>query len=232
MGVLQHRQTKRWDGLAIRQSQKERAGGGTDWRHAPSRGRDKSKHVCPSLNTLLTKEAFQRVDIKKKYGVKRLREIVERNLEGDRASPMKSTPSWVHESVPTKHDGVAKLNRNVSSEKGHGWCDTNSKTVSLFLLTCQGRFVRKRNLQASQRKTASTQSGQLSESWLFGRGRSINMFFGEFPPSASPSFHGLIGKTKRQFSESGALPAAVTDQQGESSSSSDTRSSSSIESNA
>ena len=31
----------------------------------------------------VTKEAFQRVDIKKKYGVKRLREVVERNLEGD-----------------------------------------------------------------------------------------------------------------------------------------------------
>ena len=54
----------------------------------------------------VTKEAFQRVDIKKEYGVKRLREVVERNLEGDRASPMKSTPSWVHELVPTKHEGV------------------------------------------------------------------------------------------------------------------------------
>ena len=35
-----------------------------------------------------TKKAFQRVDIKRKYGVKRLREVVERN----RASPMRSTP--------------------------------------------------------------------------------------------------------------------------------------------
>ena len=54
----------------------------------------------------MTKEAFQRVDIKKKNGVKRLREVVERNLEADRASPMKSTPSWVNELVPTKHEGV------------------------------------------------------------------------------------------------------------------------------
>ena len=57
----------------------------------------------------MRKEAFQRVDIKKKYGVKRLRDVVERNLEGDRASPMKSTPSWVNELVPTKHEGVAKI---------------------------------------------------------------------------------------------------------------------------
>ena len=55
------------------------------------------------------KEAFQRVDFKKRYGVKRLREIVERNFEGDGASPMRSTPSWLHELVPTKHEGVAKL---------------------------------------------------------------------------------------------------------------------------
>ena len=39
-----------------------------------------------------TKKAFQRVDIKRKYGVKRLREVVEQNFEGDRASPMRSTP--------------------------------------------------------------------------------------------------------------------------------------------
>ena len=57
----------------------------------------------------VTKEAFQRVDIMKKYGVKRLREVVERNLEADRASPMKSTPSWVNELVPTIHEGVAKI---------------------------------------------------------------------------------------------------------------------------
>ena len=42
----------------------------------------------------VTKEAFQRVDIKKKNGVKRMRE---------------SAPSWVHELVPTKHEGVAKI---------------------------------------------------------------------------------------------------------------------------
>ena len=55
------------------------------------------------------KEAFQRVDFKKRYGVKRLRENVERNFEGDGASPMRSTPSWLPEWVPTKHEGVAKL---------------------------------------------------------------------------------------------------------------------------
>ena len=32
-----------------------------------------------------TRKAFQRVDIKRKYGVKCLREVVERNLEGDTA---------------------------------------------------------------------------------------------------------------------------------------------------
>ena len=66
----------------------------------------------------VTKEAFQRVDIKKKYGVKRLREVVERNLEGDRASPMRSTPSWVHELVPTKHEGVAKIHLERVERKG------------------------------------------------------------------------------------------------------------------
>ena len=66
----------------------------------------------------VTKEAFQRVDIKKKYGVKRLREVVERNLQGDRASPMKSTPSWVHELVPTKHEGVAKIHLERVERKG------------------------------------------------------------------------------------------------------------------
>ena len=66
----------------------------------------------------VTKEAFQRVDIKKKYDVTRLREIVERKLEGDRASPMRSTPSWVHELVPTKHDGVAMLQLERVERKG------------------------------------------------------------------------------------------------------------------
>ena len=47
----------------------------------------------------VTSEAFQRVDIKKKYGVKRFREVVKRNFEGDRTSSMRSTPSWVHELV-------------------------------------------------------------------------------------------------------------------------------------
>ena len=53
MALLEHRHTKWWDGLAIRQSQRKRAGGGADRRYAPSRWRDKSKHVCPSLNTLV-----------------------------------------------------------------------------------------------------------------------------------------------------------------------------------
>ena len=66
----------------------------------------------------VTKEAFRRVDIKKKYGVKRLREVVERNLEGDRASPMKSTPSWVNELVPTKREGVAKIHLERVERKG------------------------------------------------------------------------------------------------------------------
>ena len=66
----------------------------------------------------VTKEAFQRVDIKKKYGVKRLREVVGRNLDGDRASPMRSTPSWVHELVPIKHEGVAKFHSERVERKG------------------------------------------------------------------------------------------------------------------
>ena len=41
--------------------------------------------------------------------MKRLREVVEGNLEGDRASPIRSTPSWVHELVPTKNNCMAKL---------------------------------------------------------------------------------------------------------------------------
>ena len=66
----------------------------------------------------VTKEAFQRVDIRKKYGVKRLREVVERNLEGYRAIPMTSTPSWVHELVPTKHESVAKIHLERVERKG------------------------------------------------------------------------------------------------------------------
>ena len=66
----------------------------------------------------MTKDAFQRVDIKKKFGVKRLREVVERNFEANRASPMKSTPSWVHVLVPTKHEGVAKIHLERVERKG------------------------------------------------------------------------------------------------------------------
>ena len=152
---------------------------------------------------------------------------------------MRSTPSWVHELVPTKHEGVTKIHLERVERKGT-WtqCDTNSKTVLSFPLTCQGRFVRKRNLQSSQRKTASTQSGQLSESWLFGSGRSINAFFGEFRPILVQNH--LNSKTELSWSdwkdqvpivETEVLPAAVADRQDESSSSSDTSSSSSPESN-
>ena len=77
---------------------------------------------------------------------------------------------------PTRRRGQAPLG-NASSGKGHGLCDTNSKTVSLFLLTCRWRFVIERNLQAPLRKTASTQSGQLSESWLFGADKASLCFW-------------------------------------------------------
>ena len=102
-----------------------------------------------------------------------------------------------------------------------------------FPLICQGRFVRKRNLQTSQRKAARTQSGQLSESWLFGRGRSINAFLAS-PPILVQNY--LKSKTELSLAdwkdqvpiaESEVLPAAVADRQDESLSSSDISSSSS-----
>ena len=51
-------------------------------------------------------------------GVKRLREVFARNFERDRASPMKSRPLWVHELVPIKHEGVAKIHLERVERKG------------------------------------------------------------------------------------------------------------------
>ena len=126
---------------------------------------------------------------------------------------------------------------NVLSGRGHGQCDTNSKTVLLFPLTCQGRFVRKQNLQTSQRKAASTQLAALRVVvvWAWTKHQRV---FGEFPPILVQNY--LKSKTELSWSdwkdqvpnaESEVLPATVADRQDESSSSSDTSSSSSTESN-
>ena len=128
----------------------------------------------------VTKEAFQRVDIKKKYGVKRLREVVERNLEGDRASPMKSTLSWVNELVPTKHEGVAKIHLERVERKGT-WTVRYEFEDSYVVPADWPRAFRQKTTSSNfPAKTASTQSGQFPESWLFGRGRSINAFLASF----------------------------------------------------
>ena len=140
----------------------------------------------------VTKEAFQCVDIKKKDGAKRLREVVERNLEADRASPKKSTPSWVHELVPTKHEGVAKIHQESVERKGT-W------TVRYEV---EDSFDVPVDLQTSQRKAASTQSGQLSESWLFGRGRSSNAFFWRVSAGAPSSSGRSPGSSSSDTSSS------------------------------
>ena len=152
----------------------------------------------------VTKEAFQRVDIKKKYGVKRLREVVERNLEGDRASPMRSTPSWVHELVLTKHEGVAKIHLE-RVERKETW--TAHRVGSSQSRGCLGvdeasnRFWGVSADSCSELKKSKT---ELSWSdW----------------------------KDQVPLTESEVLPAAVADRQDESSSSSYTSSSSSTESN-
>ena len=108
----------------------------------------------------------------------------------------------------------------------------------LFPLTCQGRFVRKQNLQDSQRKNGKhTEWAALRVVvvWAWTKHQRV---FGEFPPILVQNY--LKSKTELSWSdwkdqapipESEVLPATVADRQDESSSTSDTISSSSIESN-
>ena len=171
--------------------------------------------------------------------MKRLREVVERNLEGDRASPMRSTPSWVHELVPTKHDGVAKLQLERVELKGT-W------TVRYEF---EDSFVVPPDLlRAFRQKTKSSSfpaiNGKHTE-WAALRVVVVSAWtkhqrvFGEFPPvpiqnywKSQSELSWSDWKDQAPISESGALPAAVADQQDESSSSRDTSSSSSTESDA
>ena len=147
---------------------------------APTQDEFIERELDPLMREV-TKEAFQRVDIKKKYCVKRLREVLERNLEADRASPMTSTPSWVHEWVPTKHEGVAKIHLESVERKGT-WTVRYEFEDSFVVPADLPRAFRQKTKSSNfpAKKTASTQGGQLSESWLFGRGRSINAFLASF----------------------------------------------------
>ena len=136
----------------------------------------------------VTKEAFQRVDINKKYGVKRLREVVKRNFEGDRAIPARSTPSWVHELVPTKHEGVAKIHLERVERKGTWTVRYEFEDSFVVPIDLPRAFRQKTKSSKFQRKTASTQSGQLSESWFFGVDEASMFFF-------LASFHRFLFRT-------------------------------------
>ena len=177
----------------------------------------------------VTKEAFQRVDIKKKYGVKRLRDVVERNLEGDRASPMKSTQSWVHE--------LAKIHLERVERKGT-WTARHEFEDSFVVPADLPRAFRQKNKifkLPSEKRQAHRVSLRVVVVWAWTKHQGV---FGEFPPILVQNY--LKSKTELSWSdwkdqvpiaESEVLPAAVADRQDESSSSSDTSSSSSTESN-
>ena len=185
----------------------------------------------------VTKEAFQRVDIKKKYGVKRLRHVVERNLEGDRASPMKSTSSWVHELVPTKREGVAEIHLERDERKEtwtvrYGFED--SFVVPADLPRAFRQKTKSSNFQAKNGKQTEWTALRVVV-WAWTKRQRV---FGEFPPTLLQNY--LKSKTELSWSdckdqvpiaESEVLPAAVADRHNECSSSSDTSSSSSTESN-
>ena len=178
----------------------------------------------------VTKEAFQRVDIKKKYGVKRLREVVERNFEADRASPMKSTPSWVHELVPTKHEGVAKIHLERVERKGT-WtvrCEfEDSFVVPADLPMTFRQKTKSSSFPAKNGKHTEWAALRVVVVWAWTKHQRV---FGEFPPILVQNF--LKSKTEQApISVSEALPAAVADGQDESSSSGDTSSSLSTVSN-
>ena len=186
----------------------------------------------------VTKEAFQRVDIKKKYGVKRLREVVERNFEGDRASSMRSTPSWVNELVPTKHEGVVKIHLERAERKGT-WTVRYEFEDSFVVPADLPRAFRQKtkssSFPAKNGKHTEWAALRVVVVWAWTKHQRA---FGEFSPILVQNY----SKSKTELSwsdwkdqvpipESEVLPAAVADRQDESSSSSDTSSSSSTESN-
>ena len=100
------------------------------------------------------------------------------------------------------------------------------------ILTCLGRFVRKRNLSsfpAKNGKHAEWAALRVVVVWAWTKHQRV---LGEFPPIPIQNY--LKSKSELSWSDwrgqAGALLAAVTDQQDESSSSSDTSSSSYTES--
>ena len=186
----------------------------------------------------VTKEAFQRVDIKKKYGVKRLREVVERNLEADKASPVRSTPSWVHGLVPTKHEGVAKIHLERVERKGT-WTVRHEFEDSFVVPADLPRTFRQKtkssNIPAKNGRHTQWAAHRVVVVWAWTKHQRV---LGEFPPILVQNH----SKSKTELSwsdwkdqvpivESEVLPAAVADRQDESSSSSDTSSSRPIELN-
>ena len=136
----------------------------------------------------VTKEAFQRVDIKKKYGVKRLREVVERNLEGDRASPMRSTPSWVHELVPTKHEGVAKIHLERVERKGTWTVRYEFEDSFVVPADLPTAFRQKQNLQTSQRKRQAHRVGSSQSRGCLGVDEASTRFWRVSADSCSELF--------------------------------------------
>ena len=61
----------------------------------------------PAFKT--TTDALHRVDLKKRYGVKRFHEIVSKAVGGDRAEALRSTPPWVHQLEPAGREGILRL---------------------------------------------------------------------------------------------------------------------------
>ena len=130
----------------------------------------------------VTMEAFQLVDIKKKYGVKRLREVAERNLEGDGASPMRSTPSWVHELVPTKHEGVAKIHLERIERKGTRTVRYEFEDIFVVPADVPRAFRQKTkssNFPAKSGKHTEWAALRVVVVWAWTKHQRV---FGEFPP--------------------------------------------------
>ena len=150
---------------------------------------------------------------------------------------MRSTPSWVHELVPTKHEGVAKIHLERVERKG-SWTVRYEFEDSFVVPADLPRAFR----QKTKSSSFPAKNGKHTEwaalrvvVWAWTKHQRV---FGECPPILVQNY--LKSKTELSWSdgkdhapilEPEVLPAVVADRQAESSSSSDTSSSSSTESN-
>ena len=93
--------------------------------------------------------------------------------------------SW----YPPKHEGVAKIHLERVERKGTmGQCDANSKTVLLFTLTCQGRFVREpksSSFPAKNGKHTAWAALRVVVVWAWAKHYHV---LGEFPPILVQSY--------------------------------------------